>query len=318
MQSYQPQTLLSGRFLLKEQLSRDAVAGQQVWAVTDTQTGKGLIARIHANGHIDWFNDNRPDTAEVKPAAAPSPSPGDQAASSSSLPPVAAATPPEPEADRRRKGGGIWFFLLLLAVAGIFGYYNQSLVKDQISAIKSHFPGGVDSLATDPTGDPVRPPTGAENNLFGHNSSLPVWEPEATETVSPPAAADNTDGPAEALRMQFRMISAADPYAEISTPDFDKAAALLRQLRQAGRHPILCDSIYTIATDRADQFYLGFRNNRPEAREKAVAWYKISAAAKESGHSKKRLSELQPPRQTRKESTPVTDYFPKDPELNLN
>lgn len=338
MQPFQPNSLLSGRFLLKEQLSFDTASQQQVWTVTDTQTGQALIGRFHSNGQIDWYNDNR-NVAPANTPALPFPAisqsgetvghhPGPQTVSGTTsgntLPPPGNtfATPP-----KRAKGGILWFLLVVLAGLAIAAYFNQEFVYGQYNAIRAQLFGQPDSLQAGPVTDQKQVKPEQETGLFGPSSEVPVWKPESeTSTVGSvanrasevPVASGQSD---EQIRALFRIVSRVDPFSEINSlsHSFDKTAAALIEFRKTGGRQGLSDSVYTIATDRADQFYQSFKNGRVEAKDKAIAWYKISRAAKETEHNKKRLSELLTPQAKREtSSTRPADYFPRDPELNNN
>jgi hypothetical protein len=50
------------RYLLTEEISYDPKTGNQVWAVTDSETEKRLIGRFQGNGKVEWFDDTRPKT----------------------------------------------------------------------------------------------------------------------------------------------------------------------------------------------------------------------------------------------------------------
>ena len=48
------------RYLLTEEISYDPKTGNQVWAVTDSETDKRLLGRFQGNGKVEWFDDTRP------------------------------------------------------------------------------------------------------------------------------------------------------------------------------------------------------------------------------------------------------------------
>lgn len=330
MQSYQPNTLISGRYFLKEQLSNDTSTGQQVWTVTDTQTGQALIARFHADGRTEWFNDNRPPAGNPLSAETQNTPPQPAPAVPSGVAPGKAASPaPHPDPTIQtltgsrspRKNAGIWITLLALSLAGAAGYLNKEILIQKYREISSSSPASdVENTAPEPE---------TANSLFGSSQDIPVWNPEeenqsrATAAAPAPGSPENTGTgePAQASRRLFGILARAEPSAGLSAlgTSFNEAISQLQSLRNSGQHAALCDSIYAIATDRADQFYSRYRDNDQEAKANAVDWYKVSRAAKETAHNKKRLSELQrPPAGKKESSSSATDYFPKDPELNID
>ncbi len=323
MQQYQPNTLISDRFLLKEQLSYDAGSGQQVWTVTDTQTGQALIARFHADGSTEWFNDNRPPVPPVvppPPAAAQTPV---------VAPPPVAAVPPRPApgspfapVPKKRRYGWL-LFLLLLAALGAAGYFNQQWVMDTYKSWSGSEPDSTLAGAA----------TVENSGLFGADKDgYPSWEPESmpegngaapaiAETPLNPGPVWETPGADRvgSARQSFAALVLMDADASLSSYQhaFEEAIAGFGKLRESGRHRALCDSVYIIATDRGDQHYRSYqRNPVAETKAKALVWYRTAAAANASAYSKKRIAELQS-RAPKNEPSDVSNYFPKDPELNF-
>ena len=312
MQSYQPNTLLSDRFLLKEQLSSDPAAGQQVWAVTDTRTGQPLIARFHSNGHIDWYNDNRAATPPTAPPAPEAPAPE----AYNTAPPARTTKSQAPSP--QRKGAGIWIALLLLAGAGVVAYFNQDLIIGEYEKLAARFSAPADSAGTPAAQSPAT--EGQSTSLFGQTGDMPGWDPEPGTTGWTEGETTGSFHIVDAARAQFDIIARMNPFDEISgsRDSFRRMQSLLKELGSSAENPALCDSIYAIATDRADVLYNSFKSGSADLKENVLEWYKTSNAARPTDHNRKRIAELQAKKPLTRESAPTVDYFPKDPELNLD
>ncbi len=271
--------------------------GQQVWAVQDRQTGQPLIARLHADGQVEWFNDNRPPI-KVVPT-------GPTAPPSAPVPAGPSGTPLSPAVPNSNWLRSVLITILLLAIV-LVGYFYRKPILAYGRAFRA-------SLTPATTVDPADTITQA---------TLVTTAPALAERVAKSASAMASPSASQAVRLLSLLEKIP---AEKHPAIFADARMAFEILRRTPGRERTVDSIYTMCVGRGAQSILAHQQNGdPASKKYALEWYRTAYSLKPLPYLRERLNRLANvrPKAMVRQSVPMKKIksreplFIDDPEIN--